>query len=364
MTQNKRIAVIGLKGLPAFGGAATVGQNIINQLKGDFDFTVFSVASHAQEDFCMKNVNQIIFKSFPLQKLNVFFYYLKSCFYVLFKDKFDLIHLHHTDAAFILPLLRIKYKVVLTSHARPQDNSKWPKYVKLFFRINESIAIRFSSCFTTVAMPLKQLYEEKYKTQVQYIPNGVDLAIASQVKKNERHNTPYILFSAGRVIPLKGLHLLLDALKKIKYQGKLVVVGNLDQVPTYKDQIINQSKELDVEYVGLITDKLELLSIVKSASLFVFPSLTEAMSIMLLETAMMQVPIICSDITPNKAIFNDSEVEFFKSNDVDDLAVKIEKYYKTPDQINAKVELAYKKLEQEYQWREIAKKYKEMYAKL
>ena len=27
-----RIAVIGLKGLPAFGGAAAVGENIINQL--------------------------------------------------------------------------------------------------------------------------------------------------------------------------------------------------------------------------------------------------------------------------------------------------------------------------------------------
>ena len=27
---KKKIAVIGLKGLPAFGGAATIGENLIN----------------------------------------------------------------------------------------------------------------------------------------------------------------------------------------------------------------------------------------------------------------------------------------------------------------------------------------------
>ena len=33
MNKKLKIAVIGLKGLPAFGGAATVGENIIEQLK-------------------------------------------------------------------------------------------------------------------------------------------------------------------------------------------------------------------------------------------------------------------------------------------------------------------------------------------
>ena len=80
---NKRkIAVIGLKGLPAYGGAATVGENIINQLKNDFIFTVYAVETHVKD----KNYNlvkQIVFKAFPIKKLNVFAYYLKSTFQVL-----------------------------------------------------------------------------------------------------------------------------------------------------------------------------------------------------------------------------------------------------------------------------------------
>ena len=44
--KKKRIGVIGLKGLPAFGGAAAVGENLIAHLKEDYDFTVYSVSSH------------------------------------------------------------------------------------------------------------------------------------------------------------------------------------------------------------------------------------------------------------------------------------------------------------------------------
>ena len=41
-----KIGIIGLKGLPAFGGAATVGENLISILHNEYDFKVYSVASH------------------------------------------------------------------------------------------------------------------------------------------------------------------------------------------------------------------------------------------------------------------------------------------------------------------------------
>ena len=48
--KKKKIAVIGLKGLPAFGGAATVGENIIEQLKDKYEFTVYSTSSHTSKN--------------------------------------------------------------------------------------------------------------------------------------------------------------------------------------------------------------------------------------------------------------------------------------------------------------------------
>jgi len=43
---KKSIGVIGLKGLPAFGSAATVGENIIAHKIDEYDFTVYSSFSH------------------------------------------------------------------------------------------------------------------------------------------------------------------------------------------------------------------------------------------------------------------------------------------------------------------------------
>ena len=52
----KKIAVIGLKGLPAFGGAAAVGESLINKLKNEYNFTVLSTASHTSADVELGNI--------------------------------------------------------------------------------------------------------------------------------------------------------------------------------------------------------------------------------------------------------------------------------------------------------------------
>ena len=57
-----KVAVIGLKGLPAFGGAAAVGENIINQLKDKYEFFVYATSSHtAFKTGTYNEVHHIVF---------------------------------------------------------------------------------------------------------------------------------------------------------------------------------------------------------------------------------------------------------------------------------------------------------------
>ena len=113
---KKRIAIIGLKGLPPFGGAANVGDNIIEQLSKEYDFTVYATASHTHHKGDYKGAHQIVFRKFPVRQLNVFYYYIASAVHAVFTRRYDAIHLHQMDGAFILLLLRLRYKVVATSH--------------------------------------------------------------------------------------------------------------------------------------------------------------------------------------------------------------------------------------------------------
>ena len=169
--KRRSIGVIGLKGLPAFGGAATVGENMINELKSEYHFTVYAISSHAGNNTEISGYSQIVFNRFLFRGLNIFYYYLRSALHAIFAAKYDLIHLHHIDGAFILPLLRIKYKVICTAHAQPQISEKWSFFVKLFFQMNENIAIKLANVITVVSLPLMEIYQAKSSRYIHYIPN-------------------------------------------------------------------------------------------------------------------------------------------------------------------------------------------------
>lgn len=362
MKKKKKIAVIGLKGLPAFGGAATVGENLIAQLKDDYDFTVLSISSHTDLKTGEYNgVKQVVFKSF-LGKggLNTAWYYFVSMLYVLI-HKFDLVHLHHMATGFIIPIIRLKNKTVLTIHGcAKKPDPKYGKILNDLAVISKRISMKSASKILAVSLDDKEYLSNLYMREIEYIPNGVN--IIQSIDKDL--NDPYILFAAGRIFDRKGLHFLLEAANNLHLKKKIKVAGDMDRVLSYKAVIKQSIKELDVEMLGLIKDKSELMRIVNNAELFVFPSLYEAMSMMLLEVASMKTPIIASDIPANTNVFSDDEVLFFKSGDSEDLTQKLEYALANKDDMKERAEKAYTKLIDNYTWDKIARQYIDIYEQI
>lgn len=354
-----KIAVIGLKGLPAFGGAATVGENIIDQLQDKFDFTVYSISSHTDlQSGNYKGYYQLVFSKLPFKKINTLYYYILATFHALFFGKYKLVHLHHRDAAFVIPLLKIRFKVVVTTHGSFVIREKWRTF-EWFFSMNEHIFVKKADVVTCVSMNEKRLYKEKLNLDVQYIPNGFNPFLEKDLMKIEKSN--FLFFGAGRIIKSKGLEILIEALQLMKYSGKLIVAGDLNQTPEYKKEILKMSNGLDIEFLGLIKDKNELLSYIQQSRLFIFPSSVEAMSMMLLEGASVKARIVCSDIQENLDIFNEDEVLFFKTNDGNNLAEKIQYAFDNDKEMIEKSELAYQKLISNHNWKKIANEYADVY---
>jgi len=359
---NKKIAVIGLKGLPAYGGAAAVGENIINELKDKYEFTVYATASHTNlKTGNFNGFKQIVFRKLPFKRLNTLYYYIISAFHALLLSNYDLVHLHHRDAAFIVPLLRLRYKVLVTTHSCFYVVDKWKRY-EFFFQINERFFIKFANAVTCVSLNERRKFKKEINLDATYIPNGINLVNINNLKRIGYNN--YIFFGAGRIIRTKGLDILLKSLHRIKYNGLLVVAGDLNQDENYKQEILELSKNLNVVYLGLIFDKNELLSYIESSNIFIYPSFLEAMSMMLLEGASVKAPIICSDIIENKDIFNGDEVLFFKTNDINDLSDKIIYAFQNLDEMKKRAERAYVKLINDYNWLKISGKYSQIYHSL
>lgn len=360
---KKKVAVIGLKGLPSYVGAGTVGENIIEQLKDNFDFYVYSTSSHTtHKSGIINGVYQKVFKALPHKKLNGFWYYLISALHARYRGNYDMIHIHNSFAAFTVGILKKKYPIVLTTHGGFNVVDKWKRYA-WFWEYNTNKLVRKADYLCCVSKDEKRKFHDRLNLDAHYIPNGIN-----PVEKDSlpliASTEPYIFFGSGRVIRTKGLHDLLNALHKIHYKGKLIVAGDLDQIPKYKAEILDMVGELNVEFVGLIKEKELLFSYIANAKLFVYPSHIEAMSMMLLEAVAVDAPVLCSDIVANKDILNEDEALFFKTHDIDDLATKINWSLSNLDELKARSKKAKLKFLSEFNWEHIASQYEEIFKKV
>lgn len=365
MKAKPRIAVIGLKGLPAYGGAASVGESLIDVMKSDYDFTVYSVSSHTNCKTGMYNgYKQIVFKKLGNGGINTLVYYLKCFIHCLFR-KYDLIHLHHAESGFITPLLRLKHKVIVTFHGIYRDDYLDPKFsnsTNSFFKFSQFLNVKLANAVVSVSVPDSEYLFTKYGRKCLNIPNAINVITKDHTLKSD--SDEYILFAAARIYQIKGLHLLLTAMRNNGLRIKLKVAGDTNQVGEYVKEIERLSAGLNIEYLGLIKDKVKLMDLVKNAKCFIFPSLTEAMSMMLLEVASEKTPIIASNIPSNTAVFTNEEVTFFESNNPDSLASEIMHVIQNYNEAIVKAEKAYCKLSEQYTWQKISYDYSRLYTEL
>lgn len=353
---KKKVAIFGIKGLPAFGGAARANEAVIDRLKETYDYTIYSISTHTDKKGEYNGYYQKVFRGRKGKRANTLFYYIKSTLHALFFANYDVVHVNHTSAGFIVPFLRLKYKVVCTARGIiPKDDNKWKKIDKFFFNISLFLFFRFSNVAVSVCKPHIDLFQKYTRKKILYIPNGVHI---NDYLKEKCEN---ITFAAGRIISLKGAHTLIDALNEIKYTGNIDMIGSLEHTLIYKNELIAKSKNLNIKFPGLIKDKKELFTRVCNSKLFVFPSFNEGLSNMLLEVASLKTPLICSDIVENKAVFNEDEVLFFKTGDSFDLAKKIQWALNNYSEMEKKAELAFQKLKTDYLWEDIAKEYERIY---
>jgi len=362
MQLKNRIAIIGVKGFPAFGGAARVNAQMLKRLKNKFDITVYTINTHHSEDFIPDDFKIVSIKGLRIKRLNTFYYYIASTFHCLFNSNYDLVHLNHLYSGYLIPLLKLRFKVLITAHGIiPKHDNKWNAFDKFFFRLFENTALKFADHIVSVSKPHIADFTKRTNKPICYIPNGAE--VVEGIKKNSQSGN-YLLFAAARIISLKGCHIFLEALNIINYKGKVIVVGDLDQVGNYKESIRQLASTLDVEFTGLIKDKEKLFTYIAASKYFVFPSFNEGLSNMLLETASLKTPIIASDIVENTAVFNDNEVVFFKCGNANDLAEKISWALANESEMEKKAALAFEKVITDYNWDNISAQYSVLYDKM
>jgi glycosyltransferase involved in cell wall biosynthesis len=365
----KRVVVYGVKTFPSQGGTDRVAENLVIQLKDKFAITLYCY-KNPQASSYIPGVKVIQFSPVTNGAVGAFIYFFVSAFHALFTQDADVVHVHKTDSAFFVPLLRFRFKVIATSHEAPYRRDKWNRFVKMYFHLVERIFIKTSNLCTSISQPLTDYYISKYNKTVLFIPNGINPTqyVDENMEKAKmflppgaRLDQPYILFSARRIMSTKGCHTMLQALAKIGYKGQVFIAGELTHNANYLSELKRIGSSLDMHFLGFVNPLSTLLSLVKNAELFVFPSETEGMSIMLLEVASAGKAIVASDIPENTQVFNESEVLYFKVNDPEDLANKISYALSHKDEMALLGQRCQEKVFTKYVWKKIANEYADAY---
>ncbi len=367
---KKRLAIFGVKYFPSQGGTSRVAESIIRELKDKYDITIYCYKDPKASSL-MNNVTVIQIPRIPFGAIGVFLYFAICCLHLIFSRRYDLIHVHKTDAAFFIPILRLISKVIATSHEAPYIRDKWNGIEKAYFKWMERVFVKSGVMLTSVSKPLSEYYNKTYGTQVRYVPNGVELNDtrdpegAEQILEQFNIKDGYLFFAAKRIMSTKGCHTFLEAMRKINYKGTIVIAGQPSHSSHYMKKLEELSAGLDVKFVGFVKGIPKLMSMIEKARLFIFPSEIEGLSIMLLEVGSTgKTPLICSDIPENTQVFSDDHVLFFRDKNADDLAEKFQWAEKNMDLMLEKAQLARKHIIEEYSSEAFANKYDSLYQEL
>jgi glycosyltransferase involved in cell wall biosynthesis len=135
------------------------------------------------------------------------------------------------------------------------------------------------------------------------VPNGVDAARFQPAERPVRE-TPVVL-SVGRLIFNKGLHFLIEAAAQLRDSGlsfHVQLAGDGPMEGKLRQQVADRGLEDTVTFLGR-RDNVE--SLLGEADIFVRPSLSEGMSLAVLEAMAAGLPLVATDVSGTRQLIQD-----------------------------------------------------------
>ena len=326
---------------------------VTNEVKDEVDIDVEIIETPGPRD--------------PLFRLNIS-PSLKSRLKDVLKDV-DVVHSHHAFSRLPLSAIYVSHKLgihsVLTTHTvsfLPELDYFWqaisysyPKYRLRLNKVDRIIAV------SNAAKRFIQYFTDREDILV--IPNGVDI---KRFKPKEKKEFGKNLLYVGRIVPKKGLHVLLYAMKKVVEKDdevKLRIAGKGRLLPLMR----SLSKMLDiddnVEFLGYVPDK-NLPELYRSSDLLILPSITgESFGITLLEAMASGLPVIGTNVGGVPEIIKGCGriVEPGKPNQ---LSKAILDLLKDPERMKELGEKGRERVEKIYSWDVVGEKILRVYKEL
>lgn len=334
-----RIASFGFRSLPPRSGSAGADKYVLellprlaarghkvvgyNRVYGD----EVVPATHY-----FRGVEVRTFKTFRRSGIEAFWHSLKVTLDIIFNNRADVVHMQNGGNSPFGLLLRLAgKKTFLTEDGKEWERDKWTRPAKLYLKTMMSLSARVHNQVIFDNVFAKKDFEDRFGRNYELIPYGADVAYDSASEKVLQdlglEKDGYILF-VGRFIPDKGLHYLIPAFESLETDKKLVLVGGAPTETDYSAQIKSTS-DPRILMPGYLYGG-ETHALMRNCFAYVQPSDLEGLSPVILESAFLGAPIICSDIEMNRYALVDTGI-YFRQSSTSDLRAQLRRALDEPD---------------------------------
>jgi len=202
------------------------------------------------------------------------------------KNRYDLIHTHYWLSGLVG--LEIKKRVAIPWVHTFHTIERFKGLIKDSGRVEveESILHHSDLIISPTQIETKRIRESYPKARVGVIPHGVDVR-----RFQPSPNGHKALLYVGRIDPLKGLDILIEAIMELKSELRVDVVGGPSKDNNYHDSLKQMAKGQNIRFLGQV-DHSQLPKYYRDAGVVVLPSHYESFGLVGLEAMASARPVI------------------------------------------------------------------------
>ena len=286
---------------------------------------------------------------------------------------FQLIHNHDWLSGFAATALKHWHRLPLlaTVHATEMGRNRGHLHDEMQRQIHQAewwLTYEAWRLITTSQYMLWELgaYFDAPASKIDIIPNGVSPDTLDALKGVDlsQFRLAYalpgqpIVYYVGRIVPEKGLSVLIDAAPRVlsEWPGvRFVLAGGGDYANELREQALRLGVSANVLLPGRISDDVrdKLYMVAGCAA---FPSLYEPFGIVALEAMAARCPVVVSDVGGLSEVVEHGVTGIkVKPDDPDSLASGILDTLKHPKETARRVQNADRLVRKQYNWRHIAR---------
>jgi glycosyltransferase involved in cell wall biosynthesis len=365
-----RIAFLAVKGLPAIGGIEKLTEEVGARLAArGHEVVVYCGRENGTVSGPYRGMRLRALPSLPvnaLRKLSLVLLGTLDCLRPGRRP--DVAHFHAVGPSVFCALSRLaRIRTVVQIHGLEWKRPRWGPIARAFFRAADGAAVRWPDRAVAVSRTLCRYYEARFRRPVRFIPTGVSgtspRAGGEVDPLRDERVAPgrYVLF-AGRLVPDKGVHDLVDAYRDVRTDFPLLIAGDAPggaRDGYRRDLERRATSDARIRFLGYVPSA-RLEALMSRAYLFVLPSSIEGLPIALLEAMSLGACPLASDIPENLEALAGRGFTF-RCGDARELAARLQQLVDRPDLVEAARRGLREAVLAEHSWDRIAGEFERLY---